>query len=123
MGLNTIETYVPWNEHSPVPGSFLADGGLDLGAFPGPGGRCRGMHAIVRPGPYICAEWDNGGLPAWLFTDPTVGVRSSEPGYLAAVSAYMEAGCCPLVVPRQIIAGRSGDHVPDRKRIRRLWGR
>ncbi len=103
MGLNTIETYVPWNEHSPVPGSFVADGGLDLGRFLDLVADS-GMHAIVRPGPYICAEWDNGGLPAWLFTDPTVGVRSSEPGYLAAVSAYMEA-VLALIVPRQISQG------------------
>ncbi|WP_458108479.1 beta-galactosidase [Arthrobacter sp. R3-55] len=103
MGLNTIETYVPWNEHSPFPGAFIADGGLDLGRFLDLVADA-GMHAIVRPGPYICAEWDNGGLPAWLFTDPTVGVRSSEPGYLAAVSSYMEA-VLAVVVPRQITQG------------------
>ncbi|WP_311215161.1 MULTISPECIES: beta-galactosidase [unclassified Arthrobacter] len=103
MGLNTIETYVPWNEHSPFPGAFVADGGLDLGRFLDLVA-ASGMKAIVRPGPYICAEWDNGGLPAWLFTDPTVGVRSSEPGYLAAVSSYMEA-VLALVVPRQITQG------------------
>ncbi|MEJ1114119.1 beta-galactosidase family protein [Paenarthrobacter sp. CCNWLY172] len=103
MGLNTIETYVPWNEHSPEPGSFVADGGLDLGRFLDLVA-ASGMHAIVRPGPYICAEWDNGGLPAWLFTDPTVGVRSREPGYLAAISSYMES-VLALVVPRQITQG------------------
>ncbi|KUM40823.1 beta-galactosidase family protein [Arthrobacter sp. EpRS71] len=103
MGLNTIETYVPWNQHSPVPGSFVAEGGLDLGRFLDLVADS-GMHAIVRPGPYICAEWDNGGLPAWLFTDPTVGVRSSEPGYLAAVSSYMKS-VLALVVPRQISHG------------------
>ncbi len=103
MGLNTIETYVPWNEHSPFPGAFVADGGLDLGRFLDLVADA-GMRAIVRPGPYICAEWDNGGLPAWLFTDPTVGVRSSEPGYLAAVTSYMES-VLALVVPRQITQG------------------
>ncbi|MFE4194842.1 beta-galactosidase [Paenarthrobacter sp. NPDC056912] len=103
MGLNTVETYVPWNEHSPAPGSFVADGGLDLGRFLDLVA-AEGMRAIVRPGPYICAEWDNGGLPAWLFNDPTVGVRSSEPGYLAAVSSYLEA-VLALVVPRQLSRG------------------
>jgi beta-galactosidase len=103
MGLNTIETYVPWNEHSPAPGTFLAEGGLDLGRFLDLVAEA-GMQAIVRPGPYICAEWDNGGLPAWLFTDPTVGVRSSEPGYLAAVTSYMES-VVDIVVPRQISRG------------------
>ncbi|MCR1161573.1 beta-galactosidase [Paenarthrobacter sp. UW852] len=103
MGLNTIETYVPWNEHSPVPGAFVTDDGLDLGRFLDLVAES-GMHAIVRPGPYICAEWDNGGLPAWLFADPTVGIRSSEPAYLDAVSAYMES-VLAFVVPRQITHG------------------
>ena len=103
MGLNTIETYVPWNEHSPTPGVFHTDGGLDLGRFLDLVAD-EGMQAIVRPGPYICAEWDNGGLPAWLFTDPTIGVRSSEPGYLAAVDTFMDR-LLPIVVERQITHG------------------
>lgn len=103
MGLNTIETYVPWNEHSPVPGRFDTEGGLDLGRFLDLVA-AEGMRAIVRPGPFICAEWDNGGLPAWLFTDPTIGVRSSEPGYLAAVDSFFEA-LLPIVVTRQITHG------------------
>jgi beta-galactosidase len=103
MGLNTIETYVPWNEHSPTPGTFLTEGRLDLGRFLDLL-EAAGMRAIVRPGPYICAEWDNGGLPAWLFCDPAVGVRSSEPGYLAAVGAYFDA-LLPVVVERQVTHG------------------
>ena len=103
MGLNTIETYVPWNEHCPSPGTFLAEGRLDLDRFLDLVA-AEGMHAIVRPGPYICAEWDNGGLPAWLFTDSTMGVRSSEPGYLAAVDHFMEQ-LLPIVVERQITRG------------------
>ena len=88
MGLNTIETYVPWNAHAPERGTFDLAGGLDLDRF------LRlvadaGMYAIVRPGPYICAEWDNGGLPAWLFRDPEVGVRRYEPRYLEAVREYL----------------------------------
>jgi beta-galactosidase len=103
MGLNTIETYVPWNEHSPTPGAFRTDGGLDLGRFLDLVAT-EGMQAIVRPGPYICAEWDNGGLPAWLFSDPTVGVRSSEPAYLAAVDSFL-GSLLPIVVERQITRG------------------
>src|SRR4051794_36454568 len=76
MGLNTIETYVPWNAHAPSRGEFDLSGGLDLDRF------LRlvadaGMYAIVRPGPYICAEWDNGGLPAGLVPGPA---RRSRPG-------------------------------------------
>ena len=62
MGLNTIETYVAWNAHAPTPDSFLLDGQLDLGRFLDLVA-AEGMHAIVRPGPYICAEWTNGGCP------------------------------------------------------------
>jgi beta-galactosidase len=103
MGLNTIETYVPWNAHSPAPDTFRTDGALDLGRFLDLVA-AEGMQAIVRPGPYICAEWDNGGLPAWLFTDPSVGVRSSEPGYLAAVDGFMDR-LLPIVVERQVTRG------------------
>lgn len=103
MGLNTIETYVPWNEHSPTPGAFRTDGSLDLGRFLDLVA-ADGMQAIVRPGPYICAEWDNGGLPAWLFSDPSVGVRSSEPAYLAAVDSFL-GSLLPIVVERQITRG------------------
>ncbi|MBE1501697.1 beta-galactosidase [Amycolatopsis lexingtonensis] len=103
MGLNTIETYVPWNAHAPEPGVFDLTGGLDLDRF------LRlvadaGMYAIVRPGPYICAEWDNGGLPAWLFRDPAVGVRRFEPRYLAAVREYLTR-VYEVVVPHQIDRG------------------
>ncbi|MGH6653718.1 MAG: beta-galactosidase [Actinocrinis sp.] len=103
MGLNTIETYVAWNAHSPSPGRFDTADGLDLGRFLDLVA-ARGMYAIVRPGPYICAEWDNGGLPAWLFQKPGRGIRSSEPTYLAAVQEYFEQ-LAPILVPRQIDAG------------------
>ncbi|HET9173238.1 MAG TPA: beta-galactosidase family protein [Actinospica sp.] len=103
MGLNTIETYVAWNAHSPRPGEFDTAGGLDLGRFLDTVAE-HGMHAIVRPGPYICAEWDNGGLPAWLFQRPGTGIRTSEPTYLAAVEEYYEH-LAPILVPRQIDRG------------------
>ncbi|MCE0459130.1 glycoside hydrolase family 35 protein [Curtobacterium flaccumfaciens] len=103
MGLNTIETYVAWNAHAPSPGVFDLTGGLDLGRFLDLVA-AEGMHAIVRPGPYICAEWTNGGLPYWLFADGTVGVRRDEPQFLAAVSSYLQA-LAPVLVPRQIDQG------------------
>ncbi|NQX29047.1 beta-galactosidase [Microbacteriaceae bacterium VKM Ac-2854] len=103
MGLNTIETYVAWNAHEPRRGEWNAAGGLDLGRFLDLIA-AEGMHAIVRPGPYICAEWDNGGLPAWLFRDPEVGVRRSEPHYLAAVTDYLRH-VYAIVAPRQIDVG------------------
>jgi beta-galactosidase len=103
MGLNTIETYVPWNEHSPQRGLFDTSAGLDLARFLDLVA-AEGLLAIVRPGPYICAEWDNGGLPAWLFSDPAVGVRRNEPLYMAAIAEYFEA-LLPIVAERQIDRG------------------
>jgi beta-galactosidase len=103
LGLNTIETYVAWNAHAPQRGTFSLEGGLDLGRFLDLVA-AEGMYVIVRPGPFICAEWDNGGLPAWLFDDNGVGVRRSEPRYLAAVSDYFDA-ILPTVAARQIDRG------------------
>ncbi|PPG69195.1 glycoside hydrolase family 35 protein [Rathayibacter rathayi] len=103
MGLNTIETYIAWNAHEPRRGEWREGAGLDLGRFLDLIA-AEGMHAIVRPGPYICAEWDNGALPAWLFRNPEVGVRRSEPRYLAAVSDYLRR-VYSVVAPRQIDAG------------------
>ncbi|MDY0908673.1 beta-galactosidase family protein [Microbacterium sp. CFBP9034] len=103
MGLNTIETYVAWNAHAPREGEFDLSGGLDLGRFLDEVA-AEGMYAIVRPGPYICAEWTNGGLPAWLFASGSVGVRRDEPQYLAAVEEYLRR-LAPVLVPRQIDRG------------------
>lgn len=103
MGLNTIETYVAWNAHEPVRGEWDATGWNDLGAFLDLVA-AEGMHAIVRPGPYICAEWHNGGLPVWLTGMPGVGLRRSEPSYLAEVTAYLQR-VYDIVAPRQIDRG------------------
>ncbi|MBO3085992.1 glycoside hydrolase family 35 protein [Cellulomonas fengjieae] len=102
LGLNTIETYIPWNAHSPARGKFRTDGILDLGRFLDEVA-AQGMQAIVRPGPYICAEWTGGGLPGWLFT-AGAGVRRHEPTYLAAIAEYYEA-VARIVVPRQVDRG------------------
>ncbi|MEV6415632.1 beta-galactosidase [Kribbella sp. NPDC051718] len=103
MGLNTIETYVPWNAHSPRRGVFDTSGILDLARFLGLVAEA-GMYAIVRPGPYICAEWDNGGLPAWLFQEPGVGVRRYEKRFMAAISQYLEQ-VLRIVAPLQVDRG------------------
>ncbi|WP_432890104.1 glycoside hydrolase family 35 protein [Kribbella sp. CA-245084] len=103
MGLNTIETYVPWNAHNPRPGTFDTSGMLDLERFLQEVAAA-GLYAIVRPGPYICAEWDNGGLPAWLFREPGLGVRRYEPRFMAAVSEYLQ-DVLRIVAPLQVSAG------------------
>ncbi|MFF2494279.1 beta-galactosidase [Agromyces sp. NPDC058064] len=103
MGLNTIETYVPWNEHAPTRGEFRTDGQLDLARFLDLV-HAEGMHAIVRPGPYICAEWHDGGLPSWLISDPSIVLRSNDEAYIEAVGEYLDA-VYAIVRPRQIQHG------------------
>ena len=100
MGLNAIETYVAWNAHEPVQGEWNATGGLDLGRFLDLVAE-EGLHAIVRPGPYICAEWHNGGLPTWLTAAADMKLRSSDPRYLAAVTSFLDR-INAIVAPRQI---------------------
>lgn len=103
MGLNTIETYVAWNFHAPTPDGFDLTGRRDLGRFLDLVA-AEGLHAIVRPGPYICAEWDGGGLPAWLFADGSAGVRRHDPAFLRAIGDYY-AHLLPVVAPRQTTRG------------------
>ncbi|WP_119289536.1 glycoside hydrolase family 35 protein [Streptomyces sp. YIM 130001] len=85
MGLNCVETYVPWNLHEPQPGHYedVAALGRFLDAA-----RAAGLWAIVRPGPYICAEWENGGLPYWLTGRLGRRVRTRDPEYLAEVERW-----------------------------------
>lgn len=81
MGCNTVETYVPWNFHEPSEGIFRFDGRRDIVKFIQLAYQLN-LFVIVRPSPYICAEWEFGGLPAWLLRDPTVRVRSNDPKFL-----------------------------------------
>jgi beta-galactosidase len=103
MGLNTIETYVAWNAHEPRHGEWDATGWNDLGRFLDLIA-AEGMHAIVRPGPYICAEWHNGGLPVWLTSMRDVTLRHSDPRYLSEVARYLR-NVYDIVTPRQIDRG------------------
>jgi len=89
MGLNTLCTYVFWNLHEPRPGRFDFSANNDLAAYVRTA-RQEGLHVILRPGPYICTEWDFGGLPAWLLAPTAVTVRSRDPRFLAAAGRYLE---------------------------------
>ena len=102
MGLNTVETYVAWNSHEPRRGEWDESGWNDLGAFLDIIEE-EGMDVIVRPGPYICAEWHNGGLPVWV-TGLGARLRSSDPVYLEAVTAYLER-VYEIIAPRQVDRG------------------
>ncbi|WNI14273.1 glycoside hydrolase family 35 protein [Actinacidiphila sp. ITFR-21] len=97
LGLNAVDTYIPWNLHQPRPDHWRWDGGLDLTAFLDLA-REEGLHVLLRPGPYICAEWEGGGLPSWLLADPDIRLRSTDPRYLAAVDDYFDE-LLPRVLP------------------------
>ena len=81
MGLNAITTYVFWNEHEPSPGVYDFTGNNDVAEFIREAQK-EGLWVILRPGPYVCAEWEFGGYPAWLLKDPTTVIRSSDPKYM-----------------------------------------
>ncbi|XP_078712923.1 beta-galactosidase-like [Lampetra fluviatilis] len=87
-GLNAVQTYVPWNYHETKPGVFEFSGEKDLEAFIRTV-KETGLLLILRPGPYICAEWDMGGLPAWLIQKRGIVLRSSDKEYLKAVDSWM----------------------------------
>ena len=102
MGFNTVETYVPWNLHEPQKGQFQNEGMLDLEAFLQLA-QDLGLYAIVRPSPYICAEWEWGGLPAWLLKEG-LRVRSSDERFLAHLDDYY-AHLLPKLAKRQLANG------------------
>ncbi|WP_297107127.1 glycoside hydrolase family 35 protein [Tessaracoccus sp.] len=103
MGCNTVETYVAWNFHAPTPDKALFTDDRDLGAFIDLAGELD-LDVIVRPGPYICAEWEGGGFPGWLLADPRIAIRTSDPRYQDAVAAWF-AQLLPVLVPRQAAHG------------------
>uniref|UniRef100_A0A8C4QI85 Beta-galactosidase n=2 Tax=Eptatretus burgeri TaxID=7764 RepID=A0A8C4QI85_EPTBU len=96
-GLNTIQTYVPWNFHEKSPGIYNFTGDHSLSSFLQLAGDV-GLLVILRPGPYICAEWDMGGLPHWLLKNSSIALRTSDEGYMMAVQRWMGV-LLPVVKP------------------------
>ncbi|XP_033965720.1 beta-galactosidase-1-like protein [Pseudochaenichthys georgianus] len=87
-GLNAIQVYVPWNFHEVVQGVQNFTGDRDLKHFLDLANQT-GLLVILRPGPYICAEWEMGGLPAWLLQKPNIVLRSADADYVQAVSNWL----------------------------------
>lgn len=102
LGVNTVDTYIAWNFHEEAEGEPRFDGWRDVESFIRLAGEV-GLDVYVRPSPYICAEWSNGGLPAWL-TGRTTGLRSSDPAYRAAVESWY-AELLPRLAPLQAAHG------------------
>lgn len=87
LGLNTVETYIPWNYHEPKKGQFNFSGMANIEQFIKLADEL-GLFVIIRPSPYICAEWEMGGLPAWLLKEKDIALRSSDPVYLNHIEEY-----------------------------------
>lgn len=108
LGCNTVETYIPWNLHEPQKGKFDfygegLHGMLDVVSFVKKAQQM-GLWVILRPSPYICAEWDFGGLPAWLAAEEGIRLRTADRNYLSCVEAYYDR-LLPLLTPLQIDRG------------------
>ncbi|MEK4760000.1 beta-galactosidase family protein [Viridibacillus sp. FSL E2-0187] len=88
-GFNCVETYVAWNLHEPKEGEFNFSGIADIEKFIRIAEKV-GLYVIVRPSPYICAEWEFGGLPAWLLADRNMRVRSYYEPFLEKVDRYYD---------------------------------
>ena len=87
LGMNTICIYVFWNIHEQREGEFNFTDNNDVAAF------CRlaqknGMYVIVRPGPYVCAEWEMGGLPWWLLKKKDIRLREQDPYFMKRVKLF-----------------------------------
>lgn len=89
MGMNTVCTYLFWNVHEPEPGKWDFSGNLDFVEFIKEAQKA-GLWVIVRPGPYVCAEWEFGGFPGWLLKDEDLKVRSQDPRFLEPAMAYLK---------------------------------
>ena len=89
LGCNCVETYCAWNLHEPKPGEFDFSGRLDIEAFLCEAEKA-GLMAIVRPGPYICAEWEFGGLPWWIQTDDNIEIRCMNKAYIDHFDNYLD---------------------------------
>jgi beta-galactosidase len=81
MGLNAITTYVFWNVHELRPGVYDFSGQNDIAEFIREA-QSEGLYVILRPGPYVCAEWEWGGYPAWLLKQHGIVVRSTDPKFM-----------------------------------------
>ncbi|MHB8129482.1 MAG: glycoside hydrolase family 35 protein [Mobilitalea sp.] len=103
LGCNTVETYVPWNMHEPKKGTYCFEGMLDIKAYIELAAEI-GLWVIIRPSPYICAEWEFGGLPAWLLAEDGMRLRGYYRPFLNHVKEYYHE-LFKILTPLQINYG------------------
>jgi hypothetical protein len=133
LGCNTVAAYVFWNHHETAEGLFdFTTGNHDLARFLRLV-QSEGLWAILRPGPYVCAEWDFGGIPSYLLRIPDLKVRCLDPRYMAAAERYMRrlaAVVRPLLVTNGgpilmlQVENEYGSYGNDRaymQRLRQVW--
>ena len=133
MGCNTIAAYIFWNFHESEEGKFdFSTGNHDLARFLRTAQQ-EGLWVLLRPGPYVCAEWDFGGIPPYLLKDPELRVRSMYPRYMQAAERYMTQLARivrPLLVTRGgpvlmlQVENEYGSYGNDRQymiRLREVW--
>ena len=89
MGLNAITVYTFWNAHEAVKGKYDFSGDNDVATFIRMAQK-EGLYVILRPGPYVCAEWDWGGFPAWLGKGKVVPLRTTDPAYMNPVRTWLK---------------------------------
>jgi len=89
LGCNCVETYCAWNMHEKTPGHYDFSGMLDIARFIRMA-QDNGLMVIVRPGPYICAEWEFGGLPWWIMNDDSIEIRCMNETYIAHFDRYLD---------------------------------
>ena len=92
FGLTAVTTYVPWNLTEPKQGEYCFEGRADLCRFLELADK-NGLKVLLRCSPYLCGEWEMGGLPSWLLKDRTLCVRSSDPAYMQASERYNRVLC------------------------------
>ena len=102
-GLNCISTYVAWNFHEPTEGDWCLEGDRDVEAFVQLAEEL-GLYVILRPGPYICAEWDFGGLPGWLAAKSGIAYRTNNAAYTHYYDKYFR-NILPRLTEHQVTQG------------------
>lgn len=104
-GINTVETYIAWNMHEPEQGDYRFDGANDLDNYLRLAEKY-GFLVIVRPGPYICAEWEFGGLPYWLLKEDDIQIRTKDRKYMDPVAKWFSV-LFPVLAPHMVTNGGS----------------
>lgn len=103
LGANTVETYIPWNIHEPVEGQFDFENEKNIFKFIEKAEEL-GLLVILRPSAYICAEWEFGGMPAWLLNIPNIRLRSTDNRFMEKVENYF-GHLLPKLAPYQVTEG------------------